>query len=154
MGVIIRKGRIRFPVPSEFVVQAIRYLLNRRSRGQSEQFRNASSSAGLNRRAQTAMASKMHRLPHKSDGTALRNNKSVRKPAVIFPCKMAKHVFITFFTGTEYNNLDIILTQLIHHVCNQIEALSGQSVWIRYRLASSCHSAPAPYPPAAGHVYS
>ena len=43
--------------------------------------------------------------------------------AVIFPCKMAKHVFITFFTGTQYDNLDIILTQLIHHVCNQIEAL-------------------------------
>ena len=36
---------------------------------------------------------------------------------------MAKHVFITFFTGTKYDNLDIILTQLIHHVCNQIEAL-------------------------------
>ena len=36
---------------------------------------------------------------------------------------MAKHVFITFFTGTQYDNLDIILTQLIHHVCNQIEAL-------------------------------
>ena len=36
---------------------------------------------------------------------------------------MAEHIFIFFFTGTKYNDLDIFLTKLIHYICDQIKAL-------------------------------
>ena len=41
---------------------------------------------------------------------------------------MTKHIFITFLTSSEYNNLHRILAQFIHNTINKIESLLiGQS---------------------------
>lgn len=40
-----------------------------------------------------------------------------------FQSKWQEHIFIFFFTGTKYNDLDIFLTKLIHYICDQIKAL-------------------------------
>ena len=42
---------------------------------------------------------------------------------MIFPVKVAEHIFIAFFAGTKYNNLNCILTQLVHDVCDQVKSL-------------------------------
>ena len=36
---------------------------------------------------------------------------------------MTEHVFILLFTGAQHHELDIILTQFIHNIGNQVKAL-------------------------------
>ena len=36
---------------------------------------------------------------------------------------MTEHILITFLTGAQYHELDIILTQFIHHISDQIQTL-------------------------------
>ena len=41
---------------------------------------------------------------------------------MIFPVKVAEHIFVAFFAGTEYDDLNSILTQFIHDICDQVKA--------------------------------
>ena len=46
----------------------------------------------------------------------------------ILPVKVAEHILIALLTGTQYDKLNIIPAQFIHHICNQIQSLLvGQS---------------------------
>ena len=41
----------------------------------------------------------------------------------ILPVEMTEHILITFLTGAQYHELDIILTQFIHYISDQIQTL-------------------------------
>ena len=42
---------------------------------------------------------------------------------MIFPVKMTEHILIAFVTGSECHDLHCILTQLIHHISDQVKSL-------------------------------
>ena len=56
-------------------------------------------------------------------GNRLRIINICRYFTLIFPCKVAEHIFVTLFSCSKSHDLNRILTELIHHIRNQIKSL-------------------------------